>query len=67
LADRGVQWIVVHRDLENGQENTALTEEILERLFGPPQLFGSKAVYKSAPLMPKWAPSEAWLKTLGAN
>jgi hypothetical protein len=67
LADRGVQWIVVHRDLENGQENTAITEEILEQLFGPPQLFGSKAVYKSAPLMPKWAPSEAWLKILGAN
>jgi hypothetical protein len=66
LADRGVQWIVVHRDLEQGQENTALTETMLEKLFGPPKVFGTKAVYKSAPLMPELALNEAWLQALGA-
>jgi hypothetical protein len=65
-ADRGVQWIVVHRDLEQGQENTALTETMLEKLFGPPKVFGTKAVYKSAPLMPELALNEAWLQALGA-
>lgn len=66
LADRGVQWIVVHRDLDQGSENTVLTEEILQSLFGPPQVFGEKAVYKSAPLVTEKAPNEAWLKQLGA-
>jgi hypothetical protein len=61
-----VQWIVVHRDLDQGSENTALTEEILKSLFGPPRVFGEKAVYKSAPLVTEKVPSEAWLKQLGA-
>lgn len=66
LADRNVQWIVVHRDLDQGNENTALTEEILKSLFGPPQVFGEKAIYKSAPLVTQKVPDGAWLKQLGA-
>jgi hypothetical protein len=64
LQDRGVQWIVVHRDLERGEEHIALSEEILESLFGPPKVMGQKAIYKSAPLVAEMAPSGAWIEAL---
>ena len=64
LWDRGVRWIVVHRDLERGQEGTAITEEILEALYGKPEVFGTKAVYTTSPSGSEVIPSDDWLQKL---
>lgn len=64
LWDRGVRWIVVHRDLERGQEGTQVSESILTELYGPPEVFGSKALYTTAPSSTQRAPDEAWISEL---
>jgi len=63
LQQRSIQWIVVHRDLERGNEHIALTESILESLLGEPEVIGSKAIYNTAPLN-EVPLSEAWKKEL---
>ena len=66
LQQRNIQWIVVHRDLERGNEHIALTESILEAMLGKPEVIGSKAIYKNAPLS-EVPLSEAWKKELISN
>lgn len=48
LRRLGVQWVVVHRELERGQENIAWTEDLLTRMYGEPRVFGDHAVYRVA-------------------
>tara|TARA_B100000519_G_scaffold178093_1_gene168162 strand:- start:96 stop:497 length:402 start_codon:yes stop_codon:yes gene_type:complete len=64
LWDRGVRWIVVHRDLERGQEGTAITEEILEALYGKPKVFATKAIFTVSPKGSEVAPRDAWIQRL---
>jgi hypothetical protein len=45
LFDRGVRWIVLHTELERGQEGTGEIETILSGWFGAPQAFGDHRVW----------------------
>jgi hypothetical protein len=45
LVQQGVAWIVVHRELERGEQNLADIESVLEAWYGPPRLYGTHAVY----------------------
>jgi hypothetical protein len=49
LARVGFAWIVVHRDLERGQQHVAAMERQLTHWFGPPRVFGEHAVYGTVP------------------
>lgn len=46
LHELGVSHVVVHRELERGEQGTAEAEDILRRLFGEPDVFGHHAVYE---------------------
>tara|TARA_B110000037_G_scaffold220307_1_gene287629 strand:- start:39 stop:1760 length:1722 start_codon:yes stop_codon:yes gene_type:complete len=46
LHKLGVSHVVVHRELERGEQGTAAAEEILIQLFGQPSIFGHHAVYE---------------------
>jgi len=48
LRDAGVSHVVVHRELERGRQGVAATEDLLQLLYGPPEVFGPHAVYKVA-------------------
>ncbi len=45
LFDRGVRWIVLHTELERGQEGTEVLETLLTGWFGAPQDFGAHRVW----------------------
>ena len=45
LSDRGVRWIVLHTELERGQEGTEEIEALLTGWFGAPQSFGDHRVW----------------------
>jgi hypothetical protein len=46
LHELGVSHVVVHRELERGDQSTAETEALLNQLFGEPSVFGHHAVYE---------------------
>jgi hypothetical protein len=46
LHKLGVSHVVVHRELERGEQGTVAAEEILIQLFGQPSIFGHHAVYE---------------------
>ena len=47
LVRLGVQWIVLHGDLERGEENLEVIADWLVRLYGEPvQTFGEKRIWK---------------------
>ena len=48
LVQRGVQFVVVHRELERGDQDVAATEELLTLLYGEPEVHGDHAVYAVA-------------------
>lgn len=64
LWERGVRWIVVHRDLERGQQGTAITEKILTELYGAPQVIGTKALYTTTPTNTEIVPPAEWIDVL---
>jgi len=47
LRKLGVQFVVVHRELERGGENIAWSEDLLTRLYGEPKVFGEMAVFET--------------------
>ncbi len=49
LVDFGLQWVVVHRELDRGGQGIAVTEDLLTRLFGEPRVFGLHALYAVEP------------------
>jgi hypothetical protein len=47
LARLGVQWIVLHDDLERGEENLDVIADWLTRLYGEPvQTFGAERIWR---------------------
>jgi hypothetical protein len=49
LAREGFAWVVVHRDLERGQQHVAAMERQLTAWFGPPRVIGPTALYATIP------------------
>jgi hypothetical protein len=45
LYELGVSHVVVHRELERGEQGTVASEAILTQLFGEPSIYGHHAVY----------------------
>jgi hypothetical protein len=45
LARAGVSHVLVHRDLARGGQRVAETEQLLEQLYGPPDVHGTTAIY----------------------
>jgi hypothetical protein len=48
LVDAGVAEVVVHRDLDRGNEHIADTERLLEVMYGAPIVHGETAIYTVA-------------------
>ena len=67
LWERGVRWIVVHRDLERGEQGTAFTEDLLTLLYGSPEVIGMKALYKTTPANTEIVPPAEWIDELTEN
>ena len=67
LWERGVRWVVVHRDLERGNQGTALTEALLTLLYGEPEVIGMKALYKTTPASTAIVPPAEWIIELTGN
>lgn len=64
LWERGVRWIVVHRDLERGQQGTVFTERLLSELYGEPKVVGTKALYATTPANTSFVPPAEWIEEL---
>ncbi|MFZ5475453.1 MAG: hypothetical protein ACOZNI_01655, partial [Myxococcota bacterium] len=47
LVQKGVRWVVVHRELERGAQGVAETERQLVAWFGEPRVDGTHAVWET--------------------
>ncbi len=47
LAEHGIQWVVLHRELERGEQNVDFLERQLTSWYGDPEVYGSHALYST--------------------